>query len=351
MRKFGLALLLALWCVSSQAGEKKPITTLYLFVHCTGSWDKDVVRREYVTKWQALLAEAGPHAENAVCFLSSGPDSLALAEFAKGYFGERCIIDPYDNGPAVKAQIADDLSAACNQRGNTSEWTPYEMWTSTNARKWTAGLQAELSRRELGYDPQRLRIVACGQQWGGCLTKYSAFMGKYLGLTKAAEIRTDLSPYAGYPLQARHKETIALDRHVQLYLFETADGRPMAQFMDGLRGVFEPPHLAVVPLDLARVDVLAVAPTANMQAEPVDNPAATGTMLVDVGDGCRPVITSVVAKAGAQQLSYAEFRAAMAGAKIVPFTAKHASRTRFVPIGCSELLCPVLPPSEAAPAR
>lgn len=350
MRRLLIALLLSL--STAAAVEAKPITTLYLFVHCTGSWDKDEVRREYGAKWKALLAEAGPREENAVCFLSSGPDSLALAEFAKQYFGERCIVDPYDDGLAVKALIADDVSAACSQRGNTCEWTPYEMWTSTNARKWTAGLQAEFAQRGLTYDPQQLRLVSCGQQWGGCLTKYSAFMGKYLGLTKPAEILPELSPYAGYPLQAKYRETIVLDRHVQLFLFETADGRPMAQFMDGLRGVFEPPHLALVEIDPATVDVVAIPPTENMQAQPVENPAATGSLLVDVGDGCRPVIASIVVRkqAGATP-NFAEFRAAMAGAKILPFAKKHASRTRYVPVGCSELLCPIVPQSEAAALR
>ena len=340
-----LACLVPSWL---RAAELKPITTLYLFVHCTGSWDKDEVRREYEAKWKALLAEAGPHQENAVCFLSSGPESLALAEFAKGYFGERCIVDPFDNGPAVQVQIAGDLNAAFNQRGSKAEWTPYEMWTSTNARKWTAGLQAELTKRGLTYEPQQLRMVACGQQWGGCLTKYSAFMGKYLGLTKPAEIRPELSPYAGYPLQARYKETITLDRHVQLFLFETADGRPMAQFFDGLRGVFEPPHLAVIPLDAAQVELVVVPPNANMQAQPVENPAAMGTLLVDVGDGCRPVITTIVAKKqpDGRTPSYAEFLAVMAKATIVPFAKSHTTQVRYVPVGCSELLCPIMPRPE-----
>jgi hypothetical protein len=210
------------------------------------------------------------------------------------------------------------------------------MWTSTNARKWSEGLKAQFRSRGLAYDPQQLRIVACGQQWGGCLTKYSIFMARYLGVAKPAEIRPDLSPYAGYPLKATFRECIAMDRHVQLFLFETDDGRPMAQFLDGLRGVGEPPHIATIPLDASQVDLVAVPPSENQHVQQVANPTATGSLMVDVGDGCRPVIATVLGK----KMSFEDFRAALAKATIAPFARKHASHTRFVPMGCSELLCP-----------
>src|SRR6185295_4970252 len=286
-------------------GRKGKISTLYLFVHCLGNWDSDAVRRDYADKWQSLFAQEGTKEDSAICFLTSGPESMAIVELARKTFGQRCIVDPVDNSMATKALIADDLDAAFKQRGNISEWTPYEMWTSTNARKWTEGLKKELQSRRLTYDPQQLQIVACGQQWGGCLTKYSIFMTKYLGLAKHAEIRPELSPYAGYPLKARFRECITLDRQVQLFLFETADGRSMAQFLDGMRGVSEPPHVATIPLDAAQVELVVVTPSDNQQVQQVANPVATGSLLVDVGDGCRPVITSVLGKG----ISFDAFRA------------------------------------------
>ena len=319
-----------------QTNEQK-IETLYLFVHCLGKWDRDDVRESFTEKWRKLLTTEGPKRQNAVCFLTSGPEASATVDLAKQMFGERCIVDPFDNSQATKALIADDLEASFNQRGNISEWTPYEMWTSTNARKWTEGLKIEMRKRNLGYEPSQFRIVAIGQQWGGCLAKYSAFMSRYLGLTKAAEIRPDLSPYAGFPLNATFRESRLLDRNVHLFLFETADGRPLAQFMDGLRGVFDEPHLATIPLDYTHVELLSTPPNATQTAQPVANPIVNGSLLIDVGDGCRPVITSVIGR----NISYEDFRSALSKSTINQIARKHESRVRHVPQGCSDLLCPI----------
>lgn len=316
--------------------KQRSISTLYLFVHCLGDWESAAVRKEYSEKYKTLFATEGPKKDVAICMLTCGPESKAIADLARQTFGDRCIVDPDDKSLATKGLIADDLERALYQRGSICEWTPYEMVASTNARRWTEGLKIELRNRGRIFDPNQLRMIACGQQWGGCLTKYSIFMARYLGLTKPAEIRPDLSAYAGYPLKARFRECVPMDRHVRLYLFETADGKPMAQFLDGLRGVSDPPHLATVPVDASQVQLVAVPPTEQQQVQQVANPLAANTLLVDVGDGCRPVITSVVAN----KMSFAEFRNAMSKATISPFARKHASRTHFVPFGCSELLCP-----------
>lgn len=344
-----LALLLSLFVVvrcsvtsfplhaESPAVAPPPITTLYMFVHCLGKWDQPGTREAYTAKWKSLLETESANPASAVCFLTSGEDSIALADWARERFGSRCFVDPNANGPDVQTLLVADMERAFNQRGRICEWTPYEMWTSTNARRWSEGLKQELRARQLTYDPARLQVVACGQQWGGCLAKYSAFMSRYLDLTHGAEVRADLSPYSGYPLQATFRERIVLDRHVQMFLFETADGRPMAQFFDGLRGVYEPPHVAVVPLDIATLRLVSLPPTENQAVQQTPNPLAGETTLVDVGDGCRPVMTSVIAK----DLSYQEFRVAMMKTKIAPLAAKYASRNVFVPFGCSDLLCPL----------
>lgn len=322
---------------ASRDGTTSTISTLYLFVHCLGKWDQPGTREAYTTKWKALLEEASSDPTSAVCFLTSGEDSVALAEWARTKFGPRCFVDPHANGADVQSLLVADMERAFNLRGRICEWTPYEMWTSTNARRWSEGLKQDIRTRGLSYDPARLKIIACGQQWGGCLAKYSAFMSRYLDLQQTAEVRADLSPYAGYPLQATFRERIVLDRHVQMFLFETPEGRPMAQFFDGLRGVYEPPHVALVPLEIAGLRLVSLPPTENQAVQQTPNPLAGETTFVDVGDGCRPVMTSVVAK----ELSYDDFRAAMLKTRIAPLAAKHASRNVLVPFGCSDLLCPV----------
>lgn len=312
----------------------KPIDTLYLFVHCsTGEWDKPETRDAYLTKWRELLQSVGSTETNAICFLSSGEESKEVAEYAQQFFGDRMFLDPDDNGDATKVLIADDVAAACKQRGNLREWTAYEMWTSINARRWSEGLRRELAARGYSYTPE-LKIISCGQMWGGCLTKYSSFMAAYLGLKNVPETRPELSPYAGFPLAATYRETLPLGGHVRAYLFETKDGRPMVQFMEGLRGVAAPPHLAKLGLNAAQVEVVETVPNEYQRPLAVPRASDASTLTIDVGDGCRPIITTVLGKG----LSYDDFRTAVAQTKITELP--KPARSFFQPVGCTAELCP-----------
>jgi hypothetical protein len=309
------------------AAVRRPVTTLYLFVHCLGGSMSAAERADYTERWRDLFGRVGGDPETAICFLSSGEASLEVAELARESFGDRCVVDPRDDGPETRNLMLRDLQVAFRDRGMNGEWEPYEMWTSTNARRWSEGLKAEFAARGLSLDPERTRILACGRAWGGCLAKYSAFMSRYLGLSRAAEMIPALSPGAGAPLRAAFRESLPLDRHVRLYLFETADGQPMGQFFDGLRGVAEPPHVAAIAIDRARVQLVTVPTNAAMRPQPAVNLIESGPLLVDVADGCRPAFTTVVGTG----IDYAEFRAALAAARIEPVAARFDSRTLYSP--------------------
>jgi hypothetical protein len=218
------------------------------------------------------------------------------------------------------------LQEAFRDRGMNGEWTPYEMWTATEARRLSEGLKAECRARGLTLDPAATRILACGRAWGGCLAKYSAFMSRYLGLSQAAEMLPELSPFAGTPVECAFRESLPLDRNVRLYLFQTPDGRPVGQFFDGLRGVAEPPHVAAVTIDRKRVDVLTVPANASQHPQPVSNPLAGGPLWVDVADGCRPVFTTLIGKG----VGYDEFKSALSRARIEPLAPGHDSQMLFM---------------------
>jgi len=307
------------------AAVRRPVTTLYLFVHCLGGSMSAAERADYTERWRDLFGRVGGDPETAICFLSSGEASLAVAELARKSFGDRCIVDPRDDGPETRNLMLRDLQVAFRDRGMNGEWEPYEMWTSTNARRWSEGLKAELATRGLALDPARARIIACGRAWDGCLAKYSAFMSRYLGLSRAAEMIPALSPDAGSPLGGAFRERVPLDRHVMLYLFETADGRPYGQFFDGLRGVAEPPHVAAIDIDRSRVKLMTLNPQGSMRPQPVVNVLASGPLLVDVADGCRPVFTTVVGSG----IGYADFKAALVAARIEPVAARYDSQTLY----------------------
>lgn len=316
-------------------GSRPQITTLYLFVHCLGDGMDRALTKTYTGLWRELFTREAANPANAICMLSSGTASLGVAEEAKKAFGDRCFIDPNDDSIDTRMLIVRDLQNAFGQRGMNGEWTPYEMWTATNARRWSEGLKGEFRDRGLAYDPATMRIVACGRAWGGCLAKYPPFMSRYLGLEHGAEIRADLSPHAGFPVGATFRECVPLDRHVLLFLFVTADGRPMAQFFDGLRGVADPPHVATIPLDASQVELLSVTPNATQAVQRVANPLASDSLMIDVCDGCRPVLTTVLGR----RIDYAAFRAAVVKATITPFARRHDGITTYRPLGC-DMLCP-----------
>lgn len=319
----------------SAKANPKTISTLYLFVHPTGTWDSTAVRAEYMAKWKALISAEAPNEESAIWLITCGcgGDSAALNQFAQEAFGERAFIDPIDESPATKVLIADDLERTLSKRGSVDGWVPYEMQANVTSRKWTEGLKKMMQSRGVSYDPKTLRIVACGQQWIGCLTKYAVFMSAQLGVSKPPEIQPELSHYAGFPLRVKYRECVQLDRHVQLYLFETVDQRPVAQFVDGLRAVWEPPHVAIVPADAAKFEIICSQPNSYQPAVgyPTSSVNQDG-MVVDVADGSRPIIATIVAR----NMAYDQFREVMTKATIMPL--RYATKV-YIPVGgVSELL-------------
>ena len=156
-------------------------------------------------------------------------------------------------------------------------------------------------------------MVTCGQQWGGCLTKYSMFMSRYLGLSKAPDKRADLSPDAGFPVQAVFRERVAMADHVYLFLFERNDGNPMGQFMDGMRAVWEHPHIATVKIDPKSIELLTTSPNGYIKTDEAARVLPEG-IVADVGDGCQPAISTITGL----RMDYGEFRDALASATISP---------------------------------
>jgi len=289
------------------------LTRLLLFVHITPP--RDAAKREqYAAKWREIINIEGPNEEAAICILSSSRGEMAeLVRLAQDRFGDRCVLDPHDASPATQILLAEDLQRTLSTRGRFMEWTPYEIWTSGTARRWTEGLRRELRDRGHTYDPDTLHVVSCGQQWAGCLTKYSMLIPKYLGVTKTPEVRVDLSPDAGWPFEARFAERVPMERHVSLFLFETPEGRPMAQFLDGLRAIWEHPHVAIAALDPADVELHTSVPNEHLAIQGPARATEHG-IVADVGDGCQPRLTTVFGKKGA----FRTFRDALAAARIEP---------------------------------
>ena len=155
--------------------------------------------------------------------------------------------------------------------------------------------------------------------WTGCHHKYSNFMAAYLGLTRPATIHaeTSLSTLKGLPHKpAEYLECIPMDRHVLLLLFRREDGCPMAQYWDGLRPVWKPPHTATVTGYKRRVELFTFTSNAVIPVNGAAKRLRHG-FVADVGDGTRPAYTTIVGT-GRKDADVKEFRDALAGAKIEP---------------------------------
>ncbi len=296
--------------------EIKPIPqlTLYLFVHPMPR--REPLITDYTLKWEKLFMGEGHKSNNVLCLLSnSAEDMPGLVKLGKKYFGDRCIVDPSDNSDSTKALIADDLTRTLGQRGNKGDWNVYEIWTSNNARRWSEGLKKSLDNLGFAEERKNMKMITCGQQWTGCLTKYSCFMSKYMNQEEPPDQRADLSPEAGWPIKAEFIERISMKGNVYLFMFRTIDGRPMAQYIDGMRGVWEPPHAAYVELDSSKVESLTTSPNAYMPTKGVAD-VVGNTFVADVGDGCHPAVTTLISNG----LNYEEFRDSLAKAKIASLT-------------------------------
>jgi hypothetical protein len=267
-----------------------------------------------MARWASAFAADESPEESAICIVFSGrsADRRALPELAAKHFGPRVVIDPRDDGDRTKVLIAEDLERTLVGRGCHAEWIPYEIWAAAKARRWTEGLKTALGDLGLSYAPDRLEFVTCGRAWGGCHTKYSMFMAVYLGLAKTPDPRADLCPGAGNPFAAEFRERVEMDRRVHLFMFELPDGRPMGQFMDSLRAVWEPPHAAAVDID---PDAVELVTSANEFLPPrPDARVVAGGIVADVGDGCQPGTTTIVGRG----VDYEALKSALAGARITP---------------------------------
>ena len=299
----------------------KRITHVVMFVHPPVTYSMNKLLKpapEIHERLYALVEEKAKDPATALCILQSSRGDKPLVERGTRAFGGRCVVDPNDNAEATRVLTADDANRACSRRGNHGEWVNYELWSSNNARRWAEGFKKTLAERGYALDTDALTMETFGS-WSGCHHKYSNFMAAYLGLKQPAEIHAEMEycTHKGMPMDvAEFVETTVLDRHVVLALFRREDGCPMAQFWDGLRPFHERPHLATVAFPPGEVDLYAFSPNSLIPVESDSRKRKDG-FVADVGDGCRPVFTTIVGHSG-KDADVERFCAAMRAAVISP---------------------------------
>ncbi len=317
---------------NTSAGEKstgrlKEIERIFLFIHppSTRSY-RELLKPNPAAEenFKKVVAEKGADERNVACIIQSNKGDKPLVEAGRRHFGDRCVVDPNDNSNETLILLARDLERTFRGRGNHGEWNHYELWSSNNARRWTEGFKKRLAEKGYAYDPKRVAMETFGN-WTGCHHKYSNFMARYLELSAPAVIHaeTHLSTLKGFPMAVKEfVECIRLDRHVLLLLFRREDGCPMAQYWDGLRAVWEPPHTATVTMNPRRVEIFTFSTNALIPVSGATRTLPDG-FVADVGDGCHAAYTTIVGR-GKGAAYCKEFRTALAAAKIAP---RHDRRT------------------------
>ena len=303
------------------AAPKKRIKHILLFMHPPAQYSMYRMLKpapQIEENWKKVLAEKGADEGNVVCIVHSGKKDQGLEDSAIEHFGDRCIINPSDNSEATRVILAGDLDRSFGGRGNHGEFNPYEVWSSNNARRWVEGFKRRLGEKGYTYDPATVTMETFGN-WSGCHHKYSNFMAVYLGLKKPALIHaeTELCSLKSVPMPVHEFiELIPMDRHVWLAIFRREDGIPMAQYWDGLRPVWQPPHVARVEIAPNKIDLFNFSPNSLIPVSGACEKLKDG-FVADVGDGTHPAFTTVVGKSSDPK-EFAALRTALVNATIEP---------------------------------
>ena len=272
----------------------KKLSKLWLLVHPVPRTAEMV--RDLFGKWEEVFAQDGRDEQTGICIMPNHPpENAQLRDMASRHFGDRCFIDPQDDSDATRLILAEDLRRVLAQRGNKTEWLPYEIWTSNMARAVAEGLKKEMAAAGYEYDPEDLVVHALGAAWQGCLTKYANFVTRYLDAAHRVQVHPELSVTPGAPMQATFVEMHPMPRHVWLYLFKTDKGYPMAQFADGLRAVWEPPHAVRLAMDAKKVELVNASPNSYIQAKGAAEMHAD-SLVMDVGDGCHGAFSVLIGR-------------------------------------------------------
>ena len=301
--------------------KKRLINHILLFMHPPAQFSQyRLLKPAPVVEenWKKMIAQKGADQASAVCIVHGGKKDKELEEAGRQHFADRCFVNPSDNSEGTRVILAGDLDRAFGGRGNHGEWNAYEIWSSNNARRWVEGFKKRLAEKGYTYDPATVTMETFGN-WSGCHHKYSSFMATYLGMKNPAHIHaeTELCSLKSVPMPVHEfVELKPMDRQVWLAIFRREDGIPMAQFWDGLRPVWRPPHTARVTMNPNKVDLFTFSPNSLIPVDGVSKKLKY-EFVADVGDGTHPAFTTVVGRSNKDN-DFEELRTALSNAVIEP---------------------------------
>ncbi len=189
------------------------------------------------------------------------------------------------------------------------------------AKAWGLDLLAQAESRGLEFDPATVEMEAFGGDWCYCAASYPIQIGRAMGLANPIERRFDLINPAEGPVLLQSEvveQNIPLADNIRLFIWEYTDShgpRFVAQFWEGIRGITDRTHEAVVDLPADAAQIVNLWGFPETRALGVDTPSRHGPLRLSVGSGGHtPIASSIVMTDG--RLPLDEFRDALTSAEI-----------------------------------
>lgn len=189
------------------------------------------------------------------------------------------------------------------------------------AKAWGLDLLAQAESRGLDFDPATVEMEAFGGDWCYCAASFPIQIGRVMGLSHPIERRFDLINPAEGPVllqSAVVEQNIPLAENIRLFIWEYTDShgpRYVAQFWEGIRGIMDRTHEAIVDLPADAAEIVNLWGFPETRARGVDTPPRQGPLRLSVGSGGHtPIPSSIVMTDG--NLPFDEFRDALTSAEI-----------------------------------
>ena len=307
------------------------------------------LQREY----QRVIDVAGD--DEAIYFLPTHLEAAdEIIEYADARLGARSMVSRVEGGAASKERafgtdffqgVEEDQREAVRNRGLTDgvisadqlrqdgaardagtalpvgglQLTEIRGWMQ--AKAWGLDLLAQTESRGLEFDPATVEMEAFGGDWCYCAASYPIQIGRAMGLANPIERRFDLINPAEGPVLLQSEvveQNVPLADNIRLFIWEYIDShgpRYVAQFWEGIRGIMDRTHEAVVDLPPNAAEVVNLWGFPETRARGVDTPSRQGPLHLSVGSGGHtPIPASIVMTDG--HLPLDDFRGALTAADI-----------------------------------
>lgn len=166
-------------------------------------------------------------------------EMLKLEEYASDTLGDRCVIlrrEPVQPATAegylpdnLLLGVSAEIVALSVRYGY--DWSARCLKVLYTSRGYACDLQREMIKRHFTVDPLTVESEAFGEGFEECAMTWKGMVGSYLGWTKPTENNYELSVSAApFLLFARYRERLEVAGDIRLFLWEGADGRPIALY-------------------------------------------------------------------------------------------------------------------------